>query len=114
RVNANRVDKDIDIHQRKVARTDLLKAAAEAPDFAAWLAALPPKGDYPALQKVLADLRARRATEAYTPLPSGGWLKPTMIDPRVPILRTRLAELGLTVPPAGAVAELYDEPLVAV
>ena len=58
RVNANRVDKDIDIQQRRVSRTDLLKAAAEAPDFAAWLAALPPKGDYPALQKVLADLRA--------------------------------------------------------
>ena len=114
RVNANRVDKDIDIQQRRVSRTDLLKAAAEAPDFAAWLAALPPKGDYPALQKVLADLRARRATEAYTPLPSGGALKPAMIDPRVPILRTRLAELGLTVPPADAVAELYDEPLVAV
>ena len=37
-----------------------------------------------------------------------------MIDPRVPILRTRLAELGLTVPPADAIAELYDEPLVAV
>jgi len=114
RVNANRIDKDIDIQQRKVSRTDLLKAAAEAPDFAAWLAALPPKGDYPALQKVLADLRARRATEAYTPMPTGGWLKPGMIDPRVPILRTRLAELGLTVPAPGAVAELYDEPLVAV
>jgi len=114
RVNANRVDKDIDIQQRRVSRADLLKAAAEAPDFAAWLAALPPRGDYPALQKVLADLRARRTTEAYTPLPSGGALKPAMIDPRVPILRTRLAELGLTVPPADAIAELYDEPLVAV
>jgi murein L,D-transpeptidase YcbB/YkuD len=114
RVNANRVDKDIDIQQRRVSRTELLKAAAAAPDFAAWLAALPPKGDYPALQKVLADLRARRATEAYTPLPSGDWLKPNMIDPRVPVLRKRLAELGLTVPPAGAVAELYDEPLIAV
>ncbi|HTE79118.1 MAG TPA: L,D-transpeptidase family protein, partial [Reyranella sp.] len=114
RVNANRVDKDIDIQQRRVSRTDLLKAAAEAPDFATWLAALPPKGDYPVLQKELADMRTRRATEAYTPLPSGGALKPTMIDPRVPILRTRLTELGLTVPPAGDVAELYDEPLVAV
>ncbi|MCW5734787.1 MAG: L,D-transpeptidase family protein [Enhydrobacter sp.] len=114
RVNANRVDKEIDIRQRKVSRTDLLKAAAEAPDFAAWLAGLPPKGDYPALQKVLAELRAKRSTEAYTPLPNGAWLKPAMIDPRVPILRTRLAELGFVVPPAGAVAELYDDPLVAV
>lgn len=114
RVNANRVDRNIDIQQRRISRADLLKAAAEAPDFAAWLASLPPKGDYPALQQVLADLRARRATEAYTPVPTGSWLKPAMIDPRVPILRTRLAELGLTVPPAGPVAELYDEPLVAV
>ena len=35
RVNANRVDKDIDIQQRTVSRADLLKAAADAPDFAA-------------------------------------------------------------------------------
>ena len=113
RVSANRVDKDIEIQQRKVSRTDLLKAAAEAPDFAALLSSLPPKGDYPALQKVLAELRSRRATEAYTPLPGGDALKPNMIDPRVPVLRTRLGELGLTVPPADAVAELYDEPLAA-
>jgi murein L,D-transpeptidase YcbB/YkuD len=31
----------------------------------------------------------------------------------VPVLRTRLGELGFVVPPAGAVPELYDEPLVA-
>ena len=35
RVRANRIDKDIDIIQRKVERADLLKAAAEASDFAA-------------------------------------------------------------------------------
>ena len=37
-----------------------------------------------------------------------------MIDARVPVLRKRLGELGLAVPPRGAVAELYDEPLAAV
>src|SRR5262249_47275990 len=47
RVRANRVDKDIDIQQRKVERADLLKTAAEAADFTAYLASLPPKGDYP-------------------------------------------------------------------
>src|SRR5262249_37624663 len=51
RVRANRVDKDIDIQQRKVERDDLLKAAAQADDFSAYLASLSPKGDYPALQK---------------------------------------------------------------
>lgn len=116
RVNANRVDKEIDIRQRWTSRADLLKAAAEAPDFAVYLDSLPPRGDYPALKKVLADLRKQRATEAYTPVPSGGWLKPKMTDARVPVLRTRLAELGYAVPqPAtDAPAELYDEPLVAV
>jgi len=115
RVNANRVDKDIDIRQRHVAREDLLKAAATADDFTAYLASLAPKGDYPALQKVLAELRKRRASEAYTPVPNGGWLKPNMTDARVPFLRTRLAELGYSVPPvaAGNAPEFYDDPLVA-
>lgn len=114
RVRANSVDKDIDIQQRKVDRADLLKGAADADDFAAWLASLPPKGDYPALQKTLAALRLKRVTATFTPLPDGDALKPGMIDPRVSILRKRLGELDMVVPPAGAVADLYDDPLVAV
>jgi murein L,D-transpeptidase YcbB/YkuD len=114
RVRANRIDKDIDIQQRKVERGDLLKAASEATDFAAYLAALPPRGDYPALQKALAAWRDKRAKAQFTSLPDGNWLKPGMIDPRVPLLRKRLAELDLVVPEAGAVADLYDEPLAAV
>jgi murein L,D-transpeptidase YcbB/YkuD len=116
RVRANRIDKDIDIVQRKVERADLLKAAAAASDFAAYLASLPPKGDYPVLQKALAAWREKRGTAVFTALPDGNWLKPGMTDPRVPILRKRLAELDLVVPePAtGAAPELYDEPLAAV
>ena len=98
RVNANSVDSDIDIQQRRTSRADIVKAAADAPDFAAWLVALPPKGDYPALQKVLADLRQQRASTAYTPLPGGDLLKPGATDARVPAPRTRLGELGMTVP----------------
>jgi murein L,D-transpeptidase YcbB/YkuD len=113
RVNANSVDSDIDIQQRRSARTDLLKAAADAPDFAAWLAALAPKGDYPALQKVLADLRQQRASAVYTPLPTGDLLKPGATDTRVPVLRKRLGELGITVPAATGAIDLYDDPLVA-
>lgn len=115
RVRANLVDKDIDIQQRKPAeRAELLRAAADAADFAAYLAALPPKGDYPALQKALATLRQKRAATVFTPLPNGDALKPGMTDARVPILRKRLAELDMTVPPATGAAELYDEALVAV
>jgi L,D-transpeptidase YcbB len=116
RVRANRVDKDIDIQQRKIEPADLLKAAAAAADFPAYLASLPPKGDYPALQKALAAWRDKRAKAAFTPLPDGVALKPGMTDARVPLLRQRLAELDLVVPaPApGTAADLYDEPLAAV
>jgi len=118
RVHANRVDKDIDIQQRKIEPADLLKAAATAADFPAYLANLPPKGDYPALQKTLAVWRDKRDKAAFTPLPDGVALKPGMIDPRVPLLRKRLAELDLvgSFPDlaAGALADLYDEPLAAV
>lgn len=114
RVRANRVDKEIDIQQRRVDKTDLLKAAADAPDFAAYLATLPPKGDYPALQKALAAWREKRGKATYTPMPDGVALKPGMTDARVPVLRKRLAELDLAVPEPGAVADLYDEPLAGV
>jgi murein L,D-transpeptidase YcbB/YkuD len=114
RVRANRVDGNIDIQQRRVDRADLLKDAAAAADFGAYLASLPPKGDYPALQKALAALRDKRAKVTFTPLPDGGLLKPGMSDPRVPLLRKRLAELELAVPDAGPAPELYDDKLVAV
>jgi murein L,D-transpeptidase YcbB/YkuD len=116
RVRANRVDKDIDIVQRKVERADLLKAAAEASDFPTYLANLPPKGDYPTLQKALAMWREKRGKAVFTQLPDGSLLKPGMTDSRVPILRKRLAELDLVVadPAAGSPVDLYDEPLAAV
>jgi murein L,D-transpeptidase YcbB/YkuD len=112
RVNANSIDPDISIDQRKVRRADLLKAAAAAPDFAAWLADLAPKGDYPALQKALASWRQKRAAATYTPVPDGDALKPGKTDARVPILRKRLAELELTVPAAMGAPDAYDDALV--
>ena len=114
RVRANRIDKEISIDQRKVDRADLLKAAATEPDFAAFLASLPPKGDYPALQKALATWRDKRAKATFTPLPDGAALKPGMVDARVPLLRKRLAELDLKLPDLGPVADQYDEALASV
>ena len=113
RVNANSIDPDISIEQRKARKADLLKSAAEATDFRAWLADLPPKGDYPALQKALATWRQKRAATTYTPLPDGDALKPGKTDARVPVLRKRLAELEMTVPAASGAADLYDDALVA-
>jgi murein L,D-transpeptidase YcbB/YkuD len=113
RVNANSIDPNIAIEQRKAKPAGLLKAAADAGDFEALLASLPPKGDYPALQKALATWRAKRAAATYTPLPDGDALKPGMTDARVPILRKRLGELEMTVPAAAGAAETYDDALVA-
>jgi murein L,D-transpeptidase YcbB/YkuD len=114
RVRANQVDKDIDIVQRRADRAELLKAAANVADFPAYLAELPPKGDYPLLQKSLATWREKRGRTSYTPLPDGGALKPGETDARVPLLRKRLAELDLVVPEPAALPEVYDEALAAV
>jgi L,D-transpeptidase YcbB len=115
RVNANSVDSDISIDQRRVKPDDLIKGAVEAQNFAAWLADLPPKdGDYPALQKALATLRQKHASAAFTPLPGGDLLKPGATDARVPILRTRLAELEMTVPAPSGAPDTYDDALVGV
>jgi len=114
RVRANQVDKDIDIVQRRVDRAALLKAAADAGDFSAYLADLPPKGDYPLLQRSLAKWREKRGRSSDTPLPEGGALRPGETDARVPLLRKRLAELDLVVPEPASVPELYDDALAAV
>jgi murein L,D-transpeptidase YcbB/YkuD len=114
RINANSIDPDISIEQRKVKRADLLKAATEASDFGAWLADLAPKGDYPALQKALATWRQKRAGTSYTPVPSGDALKPGTTDARVPVLRQRLGELDMTVPAPAAAPDFYDDALAAV
>jgi murein L,D-transpeptidase YcbB/YkuD len=114
RVRANSVDQDITIDQRRIDKADLLKQAADASDFAGWLADLAPKGDYPALQKALSDLRQKRASTVFTELPDGDALKPGMTDPRVPRLRKRLAELDMSVPAATAAEDRYDEALEAV
>jgi L,D-transpeptidase YcbB len=114
RVRANRIDKEISIDQQKVEPADLLKGAAEAPDFATYLASLPPKGDYPALQKALAVWRDKRAKAVFTPLPDGAALKPGMIDARVPLLRKRLGELEFKLPAPGPIADQYDEALADV
>jgi murein L,D-transpeptidase YcbB/YkuD len=113
RVRANTVDKEIEIQQRKVERAEILKAATDASDFPAWLAALPPKGDYPALQKALAAWQNKRGKSDYTPLPAGEALKPGKTDSRVPVLRKRLNELGFAIADPLPEANLYDEAMVA-
>ena len=117
RVRANRIDKDIDIIQRKVERADLLKAAAEAQRLRR-LARRPrrPRATTRRCRRRSPPGATSAARRPSRQLPDGNLLKPGMTDPRVPILRKRLAELDLAVPEpaAGAAPELYDEPLAVV
>ena len=113
RVRANKVDKDINIEQRKVERDEILKAAADATDLTAWLANLAPKGDYAALQKALAAWRDKVGKDTQTSVPAGVALKPGMTDARFPALRKRLAELGYPTAEPLPATNAYDESLVA-
>ena len=77
---------------------------------------LPPKGDYPALQKALAAWRDKRATAATRQLPDGNRAEArhdrrARADPAQAPGRARPHGAG---PAADAAPELYDEPLVAV
>lgn len=113
RVDAARLDKDMQVEQRRADPAALLADGAAAADPAAWIASLAPTGrSYAALRAALAVERAKAATAAFTPVPEGLALKPGMRDPRTPALRERLGQIeGLAPPAAGEDPTLYDQAL---
>jgi murein L,D-transpeptidase YcbB/YkuD len=68
---------------------------------------------YATLRKALHDLRQSAGQNRWVPLPEGPTLKPGMIDPRVPLLRQRLAEEGYPdgSPPSAAESQEFDPAL---
>jgi L,D-transpeptidase YcbB len=73
----------------------LLETAFKTPDMKSFLASqAPPFLQYRLLQKKLAEYRTIAAKGGWPSIPSGEVLKPGMVDPRVPILRKRLAVTG--------------------
>ncbi len=97
---------------RKPERADpiaALRTVSGATDAAAALDGFnPPHEGFRRLKEKLAEVRARPDEPPPAPIPAGPSLKPGMVDPRVPLLRTRL-ELP---EPAGMGAEVYDEAMV--
>ncbi|WP_328702611.1 L,D-transpeptidase family protein [Belnapia mucosa] len=88
-----------------------LQAAPEPATVIDRAALLPPEA--PALKRALALARARVAAGGFPPVPSAGpdTLEPGMADPRVPLLRARLAFTDPQVPRSGD--DTYDDALVA-
>lgn len=73
----------------------LRKTAFEAPDMKAFLEQqAPPFPQYGQLQKKLAEYRAIATKGGWPSIPAGETLKPGMEDPRVTIVRKRLAVTG--------------------
>jgi murein L,D-transpeptidase YcbB/YkuD len=73
----------------------LRKSAFEAPDMKAFLEQqAPPFPQYGELRKKLAEYRAIAAKGGWPSIPAGETLKPDMEDPRVTMVRKRLAVTG--------------------
>jgi L,D-transpeptidase YcbB len=95
RVHYSRVSPDIAYDLVPPEAGAVLAKLADAGDLAAVLNGFnPPHAGYKALKAKLADVRSRSGEPAHARIPSGKPLKIGMEDPRVPMLRERLAVQG--------------------
>lgn len=98
------VDPELYVYPRRIDAAAALAAGLAAPDFDAWLASLPPRGEgYARLRDALARYRALAAAGGWPRLPDGPNLAAGDRDPRVAILRRQLGVVGdLAAEPAPA------------
>ena len=117
RVDPNEVNSDVAIFPRGPSAAELLAGILNAPDPAAWLEGLAPRSpNYARLRDKLAEYRAEAAKGGWVEVPDDETLEPGMSQPRVAVLRRRLAQSGHYDPaaaPAPADGALYDDGLVA-
>ncbi|MGF1611054.1 MAG: murein L,D-transpeptidase [Kiloniellales bacterium] len=115
RVKPGEVDRELFIYPRSIDPLGLLAEATVAEDIAGYLADLAPDSrEYLRLKNALSAYRALARQGGWRPLPQGETLKPSMSDPRVPLLRERLIQIG-DLAPTSVSAELtlfYDDSLV--
>ena len=109
-------DPKLYIFRAKVDPASVLRSAAEAEDLAALVETYRPQNPrYGRLKRALADYRALAERGGWEPIAKGPLLKPGERDPRVPLLRARLAlwgDLEAAATPVAGDLELYDEALV--
>lgn len=86
---------DLFVYPRDTQPDSVLLKLGLADDPQAALAAMAPtSARYRALRQAYAEWRGRAEGPSLPPVPDGPSLKPDMSDPRVPVLRDRLAALG--------------------
>jgi len=111
RLNPREVDSELFVYPRYTNPYELLAKAAEAEDMTAYLAALAPDSrEYRRLKNGLSAYRAIARDGGWDPLPEGETLKPGMNDPRVPLLRKRLIQVG-DLAETESESDLFDEVL---
>lgn len=112
RLEPRLVESSLAVFSRAILGPEVLDAAARARDIGSHLDSLVPASDeYRKLRDALAGLRKMARGAPWPIVPAGPSLKPGMSDPRVVVLRERLAESGdLAQPGEGP---LFDEALAA-
>ncbi len=90
-----------------------VKAALAAPDFSAYLEALPPRHKYyTGLRNALAYFQEVGRQEQWEPIPPGSLIRPGQQDERLEAVQRRIALTSRTEPRDQPV-EMYDDDLVA-
>lgn len=111
RVDPSTIDDEIQQHPEKIPPGKLIRDVAAAADLKAFFASLPPQTvNYRRLRDALAQYRVIAEKGGFVPVQAGEPIKPGASDPRVPVLRERLAQSGLQTTPAGDPAT-YDSAL---
>ncbi len=117
-LNIGRVDpaslgEEHDIERKSVDPVALLHGAIEAPSLADYVAAQRPQtAAYAGLRQALRDYRWLATVQADTFVPAGPTLRPGDEDPRVPLLRERLAQLEQVATPLPQVSSGFSHALV--
>ncbi len=98
-------------HLADTLTVDTLLSAIRSGGIDALLTRLLPEGVYPALRAALARYREIEERGGWPTVPPGPSLRPGMRDPRVALLRRRLAIAGDWEGDAGTAAEVFDPAL---
>jgi murein L,D-transpeptidase YcbB/YkuD len=115
RLAPNKVDPEFFVYPADIDHGEVIRNAAEAPDIAGFLAGFrPAQPEYERLRQALADYRALAVAGGWKGVPPGETLKPGMTDPRIGLLRARLAVTGDIdrSAPAPQDPNFYDEDLI--
>lgn len=113
RVDPASLGEEHDIERKSVDPLTLFRGAIEAPSLANYVAAQRPQtAIYAQMRQALRDYRWLATVQADTLVPEGPTLRPGEEDPRVPLLRQRLAQLKQVASPSPGAISGFSHALV--